>query len=105
MVDQPVADLDAADTAAAVAAGVQTVVVAQCDELVDAAHWAMLHSPDGLPRAGSGPVALLGERAVVYGGSGTPEVAEFAAAELAPEAGRSVGQAKALIADAVDLQY
>lgn len=47
----------------------------------------------------------MGERAIRLGGPGTLLMAEFAAAELAPEIGLSVHQAQSLIADAKDLTH
>ncbi|QDP95694.1 hypothetical protein FOE78_07045 [Microlunatus elymi] len=82
---------------------VRDEIMAQNDQLIIAALWADQHPPDGLPRTGA--VSLVAERAVRPGGEGTPEVAEFAAAELAPEGGISVGAAKALIADVLDLRH
>src|SRR4051794_5617 len=45
------------------------------------------------------------ERAVAIGGAGTPEVTEFAAAELGTRLGISSWSARALMADGLDLVY
>ena len=64
-----------------------------------AAHWADLHHPDS--RADMiGPGAKLRGG---WGGEGTPEVLEFAAAELGAQ-GTTPGAGRALLADALDLR-
>ena len=71
--------------------------------LQDAARWADLHGD--VERLESG-AALPGlERLVQFGGDGTPEVAEFAAAELAAVLGLSTFAGQRLIADALDLRH
>ncbi len=50
-------------------------------------------------------LAIAGEETARFGGDGTPEVAEFAPAELGVEIGLSPGQARMLIADALDLRH
>src|SRR3954453_21841305 len=97
-----VADLDAETACAAITATQDALRTQEWHELVLAAHWAALHDPHTLCRdpgtpgsgtpgsetAGSGrrgsgtPGARGGERAVRPGGDGTPQVAEFASAEL-----------------------
>lgn len=75
-----------------------------CNLLRIAAEWALRHPGDGLPLA----VKLdngADERRLVMGGEGTPDVAEGAAGDLALEARMSVGQALALITDAIDLRF
>ena len=68
-----------------------------------AAHWADLHGE--VERLESG-VALPGlERLVQLGGDGTPEVAEFAAAELAAILAVSTFAGQRLVADALDLRH
>jgi hypothetical protein len=75
---------------------------AEVDELLCAAHWADLHgSLDGL----AGPAFPGVERLVAYGGEGTPELAEFAPAELGAVLGVSTSSAIALVADALDLRH
>ncbi len=68
-----------------------------------AAHWADLNHPDSQP-----PLAkpLPGaEQGRQLGGQGTPEVLEFAAAELGARMETTVGSARALLADALDLRH
>ena len=65
--------------------------------------WAVLHNPDRLdPEQATSPGR---ERPRMLGGAGTPEVTEFAAAELGVRIGRSPYAAAALIGDALDLHY
>src|SRR5687768_1051851 len=80
-----------------------------------AAHWADLHAADELlpaelalsPKGGSGRVRVLpgSERMVPAGAAGTPEIEEFAAAELAALLGISTGTGDQLIADALNLRH
>ena len=71
--------------------------------LEDALRWADLHGT--VVRLASG-AALPGlERLVQVGGVGTPEVAEFAAAELAAVLGVSTWSGQRLVADALDLRH
>ncbi len=65
--------------------------------------WAVLHDPDRLDPAERGKPGR--ERAKRYGGEGTAEVCEFAAAELGARIGRTTYAAAALIADAQDLHH
>ena len=89
--------LEFADTCA------ETARRAEVDLLRAAYQWAIRHSPDRLDPA---TAALPGrERARRYGGAGTPEVTEFAAAALGARIGRTSYAARQLIADAVDLQH
>jgi len=68
-----------------------------------AAQHAYLHDADSL---GPAQVPTPGrERAVDLGGGGTPQVTEFAAAELGARLGMSSFSARALIADALDLKH
>jgi hypothetical protein len=68
-----------------------------------AAAWAGLHGVlDDPGRSAALPGA---ERLVRLGGDGTPEVAEFAPAELGAVLGVSPGAAAALVADALDLRH
>jgi len=71
--------------------------------LVAAAHWADLHGdldhdPDGRALPGM-------EQLVQVGGDGTPQVAEFAPAELGAELAMSPFAARQLIGDALDLRH
>ncbi|MFC7496077.1 MULTISPECIES: HNH endonuclease signature motif containing protein [unclassified Nocardioides] len=89
--------LDAATDCAAVIRDAET-------ELIRVAYqWAVLHSPDRLDPAEAGRPGR--ERARMFGGAGTPEVAEFAAAELGARIGRSPYAARQLMADALDLRH
>jgi hypothetical protein len=89
--------LDFADTCA------ETARRAEVDLLRAAYQWAVVHSPERLDPARA---ALPGrERARRYGGAGTPEVTEFAAAAFGARIGRSTFAAQRLIADALDLRH
>src|SRR4051794_16072851 len=84
-----VADLDADAACAAITATQEELRTREWHELVLAAHWADLHDPHARPRESGTPAsgtpgsrAAGGERAVRPGGDGTPQVAEFACAEL-----------------------
>ncbi len=98
----------AADAAVAVRA---RQLLAGCERLVLAAHWADLHAevsgPGPAPGPGEVARSLLpgGERMRRFGGDGTPEVAEFAAAELGTYLGQSPVAAANLVADALDLRH
>ena len=71
-------------------------------ELVLAARWAVLHGPESFHGdAGSAG----GERLRAPGGDGTPQVTEFACAELGLLMGTGFVSAATLIRDAVDLQH
>ncbi|GAA1163220.1 HNH endonuclease signature motif containing protein [Nocardioides aquiterrae] len=89
--------LDFADTCA------QTARRAEVDLLRAAYQWAIVHAPDRLDPAAA---ALPGrEQARRYGGAGTPEVTEFAAATFGARIGRSTYAGRQLIADALDLHH
>ena len=95
-------DLDGRALAAALVANHQALVEAEGRELVLAAAWADLHPAEAVePR----PVLPGMERARRYGGDGTPEAGEFAAAELAVLTGRSLAAAATLVADALDIRH
>jgi hypothetical protein len=74
---------------------------AQVDQLVGAYKWAVIHSPDRL----TGPERSGGDKARLYGGDGTPEVTEFAAAALGARMGITTFAAAQLMADALDLHH
>ena len=100
MFDTDISTLDA-DATLTEAASVQTTAnLVEARRLQIAAHWADLHGvltdSSALPGA---------ERMVCLGGDGTPEVAEFAPAELGAVAGESTGAATNRIADALDLRH
>src|SRR3954453_2502409 len=102
-----VADLDAETACAAITATQEALRTQEWHELVLAGHWAALHDPHTLCRdPGLGtPRAPGGERAVRPGGGGTPQVAEFASAELGLVMGIGFIAAGTLIRDALDLQH
>jgi hypothetical protein len=79
----------------------ETIREAEAELLRLAYQWAVLHSPDRLDPA---TASLPGrEKARLLGGEGTPEVSEFAAAELGARIGRSPYAAAQLMADSLDL--
>ncbi|GAB3698844.1 DUF222 domain-containing protein [Mariniluteicoccus flavus] len=60
---------------------------------------------DDHPDNNSTPSVLHGERLMVLGGDGTPEVAEFCTLEVGPALGISPDAAAQLIADVLDLRH
>lgn len=97
-------ELDESGTVAAAVACVRTRKAADCQLLEYAAHWAVLNPGDGLcPPATR--LEIAGERAMLFGGDGTPDVAETAPGRLGVEIGLNVHQAVNLIADALDLKF
>jgi hypothetical protein len=81
----------------------ETIRIAEIDLLRVAYRWAIIHDPARLdPAAADLPGR---ERARRLGGEGTPEVCEFAAAELGARIGRSPYAAAQLMADALDLHH
>jgi Domain of unknown function (DUF222) len=94
---------DASTTLSLVAQTRRQVLEHECKLIELAAHWSDLHHPDSqAPAEKPLPGA---ERGRQLGGDGTPEVLEFAAAELGASLHTSVGSAKAMMADALDLQH
>lgn len=85
------------------------ILAAEADQLALVAHWADLHGapsdPDAVVAALSAGVLPGTERLRRAGGDGTPEVGEFAAAELGVLLGSSTPAAANLIADAVDVRH
>ena len=69
-------DLDTRGLADALVANHDTLLAAECRELVLDAAWADLHPAEAV----NAPVAPGMERPRRYGGHGTPEAGEFAAA-------------------------
>ena len=67
-----------------------------------AAHWADLHGE--LARATS-PLLPGSEKLVLFGGDGTPGVAEFAPAELGVVLATSTAAVERLVGDALDLRH
>jgi Domain of unknown function (DUF222) len=101
MFDEDIAGLDASQTLSRVAELRTMSELADRSILSAAAHWADLHGVVDEP-----VTSLPGmERLVQLGGDGTPQVAEFAAAELGAELGVSPYAAALLIADALDLRH
>ncbi len=93
----------AATTLSLVSRAHRQVLKHECAIVELAAHWADLHHPDGQPpMAKPLPGAEQGRQ---LGGHGTPEVLEFAAAELGAQMETTVGSARALMADALDLRH
>ncbi len=81
----------------------ETIRDTEAELLRIAYQWAVIHDPDRLDPAES---SLPGrERSRLFGGDGTPEVTEFAAAALGVRIGRSPYAAAALMADALDLHH
>ena len=89
--------LDFADSCA------RQIQEAQCHLLRAAYQWAIIHDPDRLDPTQAGQPGR--EKARLYGGAGTPQVCEFAAAELGARIGRSPYAAAQLMADALDLHH
>jgi hypothetical protein len=94
-------ELDADATLVEVAANRQAERRIQARRLGLAAHWADLHAV--LARPGLTTPGV--ERLVRLGGDGTPQVAEFAPAELGAVLGITGHAATALTADALDLRH
>lgn len=95
------AELDDGSILAAARAALREEIQAGCRLLVAAAEWADLHPSESVLSLAE-RVEWYGEKALLYGGAGTPDVAETAAGALGVEIGMNPGQARNLIADAVD---
>ena len=103
MFDSQDVGADAATTLSLVSRAHHQVLEHECALIELAAHWADLHHPDSQP---SPAKPLPGtEQGRQLGGQGTPEVLEFAAAELGAQMETTVGSGRALIADALDLRH
>src|SRR3954471_23623229 len=89
--------LNADETLTAIDSCKLAVRRAEVDTLVLAAHWADLHGH--LDRASS-PALPGAEQLIRFGGDGTPEVAEFAPAELGAVLELSTEAAASMVADA-----
>src|SRR5829696_4950664 len=103
MFDSSVSGLDAVMTASLISRAHRRVLEQECLLLDLAAHWADLNHP-----ASASPIEQTlpgGEQARTLGGEGTPEVLEFAAAELGSRMETTTGSARALMADALDLRH
>jgi hypothetical protein len=94
--------LDADQTLTAIDRSSTAAREAEVDVLALAAHWADLH---GHLDNGASPALPGAERLTRLGGDGTPEVAEFAAAELGAVLELSTTSATSLVADALDLRH
>jgi hypothetical protein len=94
---------DAATTLSQVTAAHRQIREQECRLVELAGHWADLHHPDSqAPTEKPLPGAEQGRQ---LGGQGTPEVLEFAPAELATHLETSYGSARSLMADALDLRH
>jgi hypothetical protein len=81
----------------------ESIRIGEANLLRVAYQWAVLHPADRLDPAEAGKPGR--EQAKRYGGPGTPQVGEFAAAELGVRIGRSPYAAARLMADALDLHH
>lgn len=104
MFDSEVAELDAVGAAAAAADCFRTQLAVETRQLQLAAHWADLHGETGRPGCRGRPPAGV-ERLRLLGGTNTPGVGEFAAAELGALFGTTSGAGAHLMADALDLRH
>jgi hypothetical protein len=95
---------DAAATLSLVGQAHRQVREQECVLVELAAHWADLNHPDSQPPSTGKPLPGA-EQARQLGGQGTPQVLEFAAAELGARMETTVGSARAVMADALDLRH
>ena len=102
MPHRSLSELDADATRAALEDNAAAARAADARRLALAAHWADLHGVLDRP---VGPALPGAERLIRLGGEGTPDVAEFAPAELGATIRLSPGAATALIADALDVRH
>ena len=79
------------------------VLQQECRLIELAVHWADLHHPDS--QAAAERLLPGAERGRQLGGDGTSEVLEFAAAELGARMETSIGSARGLMADGLDLRH
>ena len=94
---------DVAATLSLVSQAHRQVLERECQLVELAAHWADLHHPDSqAPVERTLPGAEQGRQ---LGGEGTPQVLEFAAAELGAQMETSYGSARTLMADALDVRH
>ncbi|HEY0890178.1 MAG TPA: hypothetical protein VGE38_11255 [Nocardioides sp.] len=96
-------DLDEAELLDRVEARARELREAEADLLRLAFAWAVRHPRERLPERVSGKPGR--EQARLFGGDGTPEVTEFAAASFGARVGLSPSAARTLMADALDLQH
>lgn len=97
--------LDQQEAADAVVEARTRLLRAEADRLALAVHWADLHDSDSVTGPGTGRVLPGSERAVLVGGDGTPQVAEFAVAELAVLMEVSLAAGASMMADGLDLRH
>jgi hypothetical protein len=97
--------LDQQQAADAVVEARARLLRAEADRLALAVHWADLHDSESVSGAGSGRLLPGSERAVLVGGDGTPQVAEFSVAELAVLMQVSLASAASMMADGLDLRH
>ena len=96
--------LDSAAALAFAASRRRTADRAEAELLAVAAHWADLHAV--LPGGAADGIPLDGmQRMVPLAGDGTPEVAEFAPAELGAALGMTTYAAQRLVGDALELRH
>lgn len=105
MFDEDVTDLDVEQTLAAAGEARMLADRNEAFILALAALFADLHPATGAGMARLGRSLPGMERPVILGGDGTPEVAEFAAAELGAELEISTFAATRLIGDALELRH
>ena len=99
-----VADLDVDAALTFAAARRRAADRAEADLLAVAAHWADLHAV--LPGEDADGIAVPGMQELApLAGEGTPQVAEFAAAELGAALGMSTFAARRLVGDALELRH
>lgn len=97
---QRVDEMDADQTLFEAAASRRAIAAGEVRQLVAAAHWADLHGVLAFRSTVPGAETL-----VRPGGEGTPEIAEFAAAELGVVLAVTSTSAMLLIGDALDLRH
>jgi hypothetical protein len=104
MFDGQLGGPDAAATLELVSEAHRQVLAQECALVELAAHWADLNDPTSQPPTAGKPLPGA-EQARQLGGDGTPEVLEFAPAEFGASMETTIGSARALIADALDLRH
>lgn len=106
---RPIEERDVTETLDACESAWLAKVEADCEIFVSAAHFAHLCGGEDLParvrRSREGAILPGTEQRARLGGTGTPKVAEFAAAELGARLRMGTRGARALIADALDAQH
>ena len=108
MVPNPIDELDAGATLAALEDGVTARRRAEVEDLLLVAHWADLHTSDPRldPRPGPGlPRPPGADRLDQVGGEGTPMVRELSLCELGIARGVHTLAARSVTADVLDLRH